>query len=149
VKKIGSIRELKPIELTKPGNPAIRTARVLVMEENDIVRDVTGEIMLRLGYDVELAKDGVEAINLYISAMDSGKPFDAVILDLTVYRGMGGKVTVSKLMEIDPQVKAIVSSGDSRYPEMIAFGQYGFSGALAKPYTIKELSSALDEVLKK
>ncbi len=119
------------------------------MEENDIVRDVTGKIMLRLGYDVELARDSVEAINLYISAMDSGKPFDAVILNLTVYRGMGGIETVNRLLEIDPQVKAIVSSSYSSDPDMIAFGQYGFSGALAKPYTMQELSSALDEVLKK
>jgi len=148
VKPIGSTRELKPVEATKPGNPAIRTARILVMEEDDMLRDIVGEILLRLGYDVELARDGIEAINLYISAINSGKPFDAVILDLTVARGMGGKETVNRLLELDSQVKAIVSSGYFDDPEMIAFNKYGFAGALPKPYTIASLSDVLDEVLK-
>ncbi len=135
--------------MSKPGNPAIRRARVLVVEVDDMVRDVAGALLLRLGYDVELAKDGVDAINLYLSTIDSGKPFDAVILDLTVYRGMGGREIGNRLLELDPHVKTIASSCHSKDPDMIAFGQYGFAGALPKPYTMRDLNSTLDEVLKK
>ncbi len=100
----------------------------------------------RLGYDPDFAKDGIEAIELYKAAIESGKPFDAVILDLTIKGWMGGKDTVQILLEMDPQVRAIVSSGYSNDPVMTDFKAYAFIGALPKPYTMKDLSDALNKV---
>jgi PAS domain S-box-containing protein len=123
--------------------------KVLVMDDEEMIRDVAGLMLSRLGYGTEFAKDGVEAIALYKKAKESGKPFDAVILDLTNQFGMGGNEAIEKLLEIDPDVKAIISSGYSSDPIMANFRQYGFSGAMAKPYTSKELSYILHEVLKR
>ena len=140
------VRELKSIEILKPEKPAIRTGRILLMDDEKMIRNIAKQMPKRFGYEAELAKDGVEAIELYKKAMDSGKPFDAVILDLTIKGGMGGKETVKRLMEIDSQVRAIVSSGYSNDPVMTDFRRYGFIGALPKPYTMKDLSEALDKV---
>ena len=81
--------------------------------------------------------------------MDSAKPFEMVILDLTVKGGMGGKETVKKLSEINPQIKAMVSSGYSNDPVMTDFKKYGFIAALPKPYILKELRDILNRILKK
>ena len=113
------------------------------MDDEEMIRDLSKEILSRLGYQLTLAKDGVEAIKLYKRAMDSGKPFDGVILDLTVKGGMGGKDAVKTLLKIDPQIKAIVSSGYSNDPVMTDFRKYGFVESLPKPYTIENLNDML------
>ena len=123
------------------------TGRILVMDDEEIVRKVTGDVLNHLGYNVDFACDGSEAIELYQKAKESGNPFDAVILDLTIPGGMGGKKAVEKLFEIDPEVKAIVSSGYSTDPIMSDYKQYGFSEAVAKPYNIKELGEILHRVI--
>ena len=117
------------------------------MDDEEMIRHVAGLMLSQLGHDAEFAKDGIEAIELYKKAKESAKPFDAVILDLTNQFGMGGKKTIEKLLEIDPDVKAIISSGYSNDPIMANFKQYGFSGVLAKPYTKKELSYVLAEAV--
>ena len=104
-------------------------------------------MLSRLGYEPELAKDGTEAIELYKSALDSGMPFDAVMLDLTIKGGAGGEKVIKQLMEIDPDVKAIVSSGYSNNPVMTYFKEYGFIDALPKPYTKKDLSDMLNKIV--
>jgi PAS domain-containing protein len=96
--------------------------------------------------DPDFVKDGTEAVELYKGAIESGKPFEAVILDLTIKEGMGGVNTIKKLMEIDPQARAIVSRGYSNDPVMTDFRKFGFIGALAKPYRKKELCDALKKV---
>ena len=106
-------------------------------------------MLSRLGYQAELARDGAEAIELFTLAQESGKAFDAVILDLTVPGGMGGKETMEKLLKIDPGVKTIVSSGYSEDAIMAEFAKYGFSGVIAKPYRIAELSRVLKKVISK
>ena len=111
------------------------------------MRDVAGNMLNILGYEVELAIDGAEAIESYKRARECGEPFAAVILDLTVPGGMGGKEAIRKFLEIDPGVKAIVSSGYSNDPVMAEFREYGFSGFIAKPYKIKELSEVLHSVI--
>ena len=112
-----------------------------------MIRDFAILVLNRLGYEAEVSIDGAEAIELYKKAMESGEPFDVVILDLTNQFGMGGKKTIQKLLEIDPHVKGIVSTGYSDDVVVTDFRKYGFCGALTKPYTIDELGKALNEVM--
>ena len=121
--------------------------RVLLMDDETLVREVAGEILKRMGYSVEFASDGAEAIGLYKTAMASSHPFDAVIIDLTVPGGMGGKEAIRELREVDPGVKAIVSSGYSQDPVMANYREYGFSEVIAKPYSSLELSRVMHKVI--
>lgn len=123
------------------------SGRVLVMDDEEIVRNLAGEILKYIGYEAEFAAEGNEAVALYKKAKDSGQPFDAVILDLTIPGGVGGKATIKRLIEIDPDVKAIVSSGYSNDPVMADFRRYGFSEVVPKPYKIEELSEALYTII--
>jgi len=121
--------------------------RILVMDDEDIVLKTTGMILKRLGYKTDFAKDGAELIDIYKREKDKGKPFDLLIMDLTIPGGMGGKEAIEKLKKIDPDVKAIVSSGYSNDPIMADFKTYGFMGVVVKPYKISELSDILNKVL--
>jgi PAS domain S-box-containing protein len=121
--------------------------RILVMDDDESIRNVTEKILLELGYDVGCASDGAETIAIYQDAMRSGQPFDAVIMDLTIPGGMGGKETILQLLRIDPKVAAIVSSGYSNDPIMSDFEKYGFCGVATKPYSIEKLSWVLHDVL--
>ena len=123
--------------------------RILVMDDEKMVIKITGHLLNRLGYDASFSKDGAQAVEMYKKAMDSGNPFDAVILDLTVRGGMGGKEAIKRLIKIDPKIKAIVSSGYSNSPVMTSYKDYGFIGVIAKPYNINELSEKLNKVLTK
>jgi signal transduction histidine kinase/ActR/RegA family two-component response regulator len=122
------------------------TGKILIMDDEELVRSSLGEMIAAFGYEVGLAKDGTEAIKLYKKAMNSPKPFDVVILDLTVPGGMGGKEAIKKLLELDPQVKAIVSSGYTNDPVMANFREYGFSDVIVKPYKLKELRGILTKI---
>ena len=123
-------------------------ARILVMDDEQGVREIAGRMLQHLGYqEVEFAADGAEAIKLYKAAMKSGKPFTVAILDLTIAGGMGGEEAVKKLLKIDPAVKAIVSSGYADDPVISKYRDYGFSGMIAKPYTLAELSKSLHDVV--
>ena len=124
-----------------------QSPRVLVMDDEEMLRNLADQMLNRLGYDIETAKNGSEAIELYKQAMNAGKPFDAVILDLTIKGGMGGKGAVKALLKIDPQVKAIVASGYSNDPVITDFKQYGFMDALVKPHTMEDLGNALDKIM--
>ncbi len=137
------------VRIPEPGQLEIGKRKILIMDDEEMIRHVAGLMLSQLGHDAEFAKDGIEAIELYKKAKESAKPFDAVILDLTNQFGMGGKEAILKLLEIDPDVKAIISSGYSLDPVMANFKQYGFSGVMPKPYTRKELSYILHEVVKK
>jgi DNA-binding NtrC family response regulator len=117
------------------------------MDDEEIVRDAAGRILQTAGYEVALATDGNEAIELYRKARESGKPFDAVILDLTVPGGIGGKDALKILLGIDPAVRAIVSSGYSHDPIMAHYQDYGFRGVIAKPYKIREMSEIVNRVI--
>lgn len=121
--------------------------KILVMDDDKDIREFLGEVLNILGYDAELAKDGEKAIELYKKAKESAQPFDAVIIDLTIRGGMGGKETIQKLINIDPEVKAIVSSGYSNDPIMSDFRKYGFSAVITKPYTIEELNEILNKII--
>ncbi len=121
--------------------------KILIMDDEQIVRDLAREMLSRIGYEVKAARSSDESIKLYKDAKERGCPFDAVIMDLTVPGEMGGRKTIRKLIEIDPAAKVIVSSGYSSDPIMSDFRDYGFCSAIAKPYKIKELSRILHEVI--
>ena len=121
--------------------------RILLMDDEDAVRKPTAQMLARLGCQAEMARDGAEAVELYRGAMAEGRRFDAVILDLTVPGAMGGQECIRELLEIDPECRAIVSSGYSSDPVMSRFGEYGFGGVLAKPFTLTDLNSALHSVI--
>ena len=101
----------------------------------------------KLGYMVEPVTEGKEALIKYEEHLKTEQPFDAVILDLTVPGGMGGKETIKKLLEIDPNVKALVSSGYSNDPVMAKYKDYGFKGIIIKPYDADALSEAIIKLL--
>ncbi len=126
----------------------VRTGKILLMDDEEMIRELASEMLSRNGYDAELACDGTEAIELFKKAMNSGKPYDVVILDLTIKGGIGGKATVKALLEIDPHIKAIVSSGYSDDPVITDSKKYGFCGALSKPYTMKDMTDILKAALK-
>jgi CheY-like chemotaxis protein len=121
--------------------------KILVMDDEEVIRDMIDQLLSRLGYEVEFSKEGAEAIESYKEAMKSGKSFDAVILDINVEGGFGGKEVIQKLIEIDPDIKGIVSSGDFADPVMTDFGSHGFSGCLTKPYSMQELRVTLNKVI--
>ena len=120
--------------------------RVLVMDDEEMLRELAQQMLERMGYAVETVKDGAEAITAYKDQKDSGEPFDAVILDLTIKRGMGGEQTIRELLKMDPHVKAIVSSGYFNDPVMSDFQEYGFKGAMPKPYEKSTLEKVLENL---
>ena len=122
-------------------------AKILVMDDDESILMVTRDVLNHLGYAVSFARDGSEAVEKYKKARETGNPFDAVLVDLTIRGGWGGEVTIQNLRDIDPYVKAIISSGYSNNPVITNFEKYGFKGAVAKPYSIEELSKVLQDVL--
>jgi len=121
--------------------------KILLMDDEQIILDVTQEVLAFLGYDVVFARDGQAALDLYKQAMDAHAPFDAVILDLSIPEGMGGREAIQEFKKLDPAVKAIVSSGYSNDPVVMDFEQYGFSGKLTKPYKINDMKTILERLL--
>ncbi len=121
--------------------------KILLMDDEQLIRDTGGELLSVLGYTVTVCADGEQMLALFKEARESGQGFDAVILDLTIPGGMGGKEAMERLMEIDPKVKGIVSSGYNNDPILAAYLEYGFSGVVTKPYTVQELSEILHTVL--
>ncbi|HPZ08314.1 MAG TPA: PAS domain S-box protein [Candidatus Eremiobacteraeota bacterium] len=124
-----------------------KNASILLMDDEPLVLKTTEMILHRLGYKVQVAKDGTEVIEIYKKAQERGQPFDVIIMDLTIPGGMGGKEAIEKLKEINPEVKAIVSSGYSNDPVMAEFKKYGFKGVVAKPYKISEFKEMLHKIL--
>ena len=121
--------------------------RILIMDDEEMIREVCSELLKSLGYETALAKDGAEVIGLYKKAIDSGQPFSAVVMDLTIPGGMGGEDAIKELRKIDPDVKAIVSSGYSDARIMSDYKKYGFKAVIAKPFNLAELSSAVKTVI--
>jgi len=121
--------------------------RILVMDDDKMVRTLTRSVLEYLGYMVVLAADGEEALRLYREHREAGTPIDLAILDLTIPGGMGGKETMKELLALDPQAKAIVASGYSNDPVMASYREYGFAAMLSKPFAVKELSAEIDRVL--
>jgi PAS domain S-box-containing protein len=123
------------------------SGRILVMDDEEVVREIAQAMLIELGYMVECAKNGSEAVDIYRKRMEEGTPFSAVIMDLTIPGGMGGKEAINLLLKNDPNVKAIVSSGYSTDPVMASYRDYGFVAVLSKPYLLQEMSTILQDCL--
>jgi|GEM_PF-822081 len=121
--------------------------KILLMDDDDNILIATGELLRMNGFLVKEARDGVEAIDLYRTEFESGHPFDAVIMDLTVPAGMGGQECIAQLMKLYPGVRSIVSSGYSDNPVMSNYRDYGFVDVLPKPYKIEMLIMKLRQVI--
>lgn len=125
------------------------TGRVLVVDDEEGVRQSASEMLRYLGYEPECASDGQEGLERYAEASAQSRAFAAVIMDLTIPGGMGGREAISRMLAMDPQARAIVSSGYSNDPVMADYLRFGFRGVLRKPYGIRELGAALHSLLAK
>ncbi len=130
-----------------PGPSPQRAARVLVMDDEEIIRNLSRELIGALGHEADVARHGEETLEKYREALAAGKPFDLVILDLTVRGGTGGVETIKKLREIDPAVKAVVSSGYSDDAAIASHLSLGFKASLKKPYNVDQLRRVLNSLL--
>jgi len=136
-----------PVEQTPLVQPLRGNERILWMDDEAMIREVGSEMLSLLGYQYAFAEEGEKAVELYRAALQTDSPFDAVILDLTGAGGLGGKDTIRALLELDPQVRAIVCSGYSNDPVMATHRECGFRGVLTKPFTMKELDEQIHRVI--
>jgi len=130
-----------------PATRAKFAGRVLFMDDEETIRQMATLLLKRLGFEVECAEEGAEAVEKFRAAHAAGRPFTVVVMDLTVPGGMGGREAIGQLRAIDPQVKAIVSSGYSSDPVLANFRAHGFCSVVAKPYRIEDFTRALREAL--
>lgn len=129
--------------------PPPAAKRILLMDDEEQVREATSEVLRELGYDVDMVSEGRQAVEKYAAARKSGHPYDAVILDLTVAGGMGGKEAIARLLETDPHVNALCASGYANDPIIADYASYGFKAIITKPYRGEELAEKLHRVLER
>ena len=122
-----------------------KSLKILVMDDEEMLRTLAAHILIELGHEAEVVEDGDEALAVYIKAMEAGSPFDGVIMDLTIPGGMGGKECVVKLLELDQKARVIVSSGYSNDPVMANYQAHGFVAMLVKPFGVSDLERVLRE----
>jgi len=135
--KVSNFQKREKKEILQSGG------RILIMDDDQAVLEIATEMLNMMGFKAETATNGKEAVTLYKKAQKEGQPFGAVLLDLTIPGGMGGKETVKQLADIDPEVKAIVSSGYANDPIMADYERFGFCNVVPKPYDIEKLGEAL------
>jgi PAS domain S-box-containing protein len=139
----GAVREKAPAAAELP----LGQGHILVMDDESTVQESARNMLRALGYDVEVTADGEQAVDAYQQAKREGRPFDAVLMDLTVPGGRGGKEAIRILLESDPAARVIVSSGYSNDPIMARYREFGFRGVLAKPYTLRDLGAVVQQVI--
>jgi PAS domain S-box-containing protein len=120
---------------------------ILIMDDEVQIRKVLGEMVQTCGYSFQAAPDGEQALHMFRQAQSSGEPFSAVILDLTIPGGLGGKEVVKEMLSLDPHLRAIVVSGYSNDPVLANYEDYGFKGRVAKPFNLIDLSIVLNSVI--
>jgi len=135
-------------EVKREEKQEMRRKRILVMDDEDLVRELLKEMLKNMGYEVVTASNGKEAVDIFKEEIELGRPIDAFILDLTVKGGMSGKESLKEILKIDPDVKAILSTGYLDDPAIKNYRELGFSGALLKPFKMKDLNSLLKDLLK-
>lgn len=133
-------------EIHEPGPAKLSGGKILIMDDQKMVRKTAASMLKKLGYEVDSVVNGKEAIEKYSEGLDNSEPYNAVILDLTIPGGMGGIETMQELLKIDPDVTAIVSSGYSTAPVMADHARYGFSGVMMKPYSITQVSDLMKNI---
>ena len=137
----------------QPGDKSERSSqrkgKILFMDDEKEIRIMMGKMLKRMGYEYKEASEGKEAVSLFKQAGDVNEPFDAVILDLMIPDGMGGKETIEILREIDPGVKAVVAGGYSNDPVMSDYEAFGFRAVIEKPVTFAEMETTLRDLLSK
>jgi len=139
----------REIQVLKTHKPIKRTghAKIMIMDDEQVVREIASRMLQKGGYSTVQAEDGNEALKKYKETMNTNKPLDLVIMDLTVPGGMGGLETIKKLKQLDPNARAIVSSGYSNDPVMADHEKYGFIGVLDKPYLKSKLLQVVAEAI--
>jgi len=143
-----AIPDMRPEDAsTKVSTELTGSGRVLVMDDEDLIREIATHILDFIGYEVDSCADGLEAVERFRAARENNVPFSAVILDLTIPGGMGGKEAASRILEIDPDAVLIVSSGYSDDPVVANFRQYGFSGVVPKPFDTEGLTRELERLI--
>lgn len=120
---------------------------ILIMDDEEMVCEIAGQIFDYLEYDVVTTKDGAEAIRVYQERFEQKNPFDMVVMDLNIPGGIGGKEAVKDILEIDSSAKVVVSSGYSNDPLMTNYSDYGFSGVLAKPFEVASVETLIKDIL--
>ncbi|MEE9466004.1 MAG: ATP-binding protein, partial [Candidatus Neomarinimicrobiota bacterium] len=127
---------------------AEKSCRILIMDDEEGIRLSLSLLLKKIGYESDTAADGESALSLYSEHLKAGDPYDTVIIDLTIPNGMGGIETVQKMKRMNPEVKAIMSSGYSTSPAMAHPDDYGFTEVLVKPYTIEDLTDTIERALR-
>jgi two-component system cell cycle sensor histidine kinase/response regulator CckA len=141
-----STNEIPALPDQKAVKPIQRHGKIMVMDDDEMIRTMTGAMLTHMGFNSEFAVNGEEAIDLYKKARSAGNQFDLIIMDLTIPGGMGGEDTVKEILALNPEAKVLVASGYSYDPIMAKYADYGFCGAIVKPYQMQDLSSAIQAV---
>ena len=123
------------------------SGKILIMDDSELIRAAFRTLLVQLGFKVVSTENGEEAVEAFEAAVHAEKPFDLAILDLTIPNGMGGKETSERLLEHDPQIKMIVASGYAHDSIMASYDDFGFSGALLKPFTRRDLLAMIESVM--
>ena len=126
--------------------PIKGSGKIMIMDDEETVRDVAAMMLVHCGYEVVKVSDGKEAVDLYKEARVDGS-IDLIIMDITIPGGMGGKEAIKEILGVNPNAKVIVASGYSNDPIMADYRKYGFKASVAKPFSIKQLSTAVQGVL--
>ncbi len=132
--------------MTDEGNHTMKGA-VLVMDDQEMLREVAAAMLEELGYEAITAEDGEQAVDKYRQSLSQGAPIDLVIMDLTVPGGMGGADSARNILKLDGNAKIMVCSGHAADDVVTRYQDYGFCGVIGKPYNFDELSRAIDAVL--
>jgi len=136
-----------PVIKTEMEQVFTRKGKILVMDDEEAVRNATGIVLHYLGYEVEFARDGSDAIDLYKAAKEKGQPFSVVILDLNVTDGKGAKETIKELLQIDQQIKVVLTTGYSDDPVVSEISKYGFCAAVDVPYDLEKMKEILSMLI--
>ncbi len=120
--------------------------RILVMDDEEMIRDLAKAMFGRFGFEVDVAEDGAQAVGLFEDAANSGRPYAAVILDLRIPGGLGGREVVRLLREINDSVKVAAASGDALDPVMLDYTENGFDASIAKPYNLQQIKTLLEKL---
>ena len=134
-----------PLEVKSLSSDEIRK-KILVMDDEEMVGEIACQMLDYLGFDAVHVLDGKAAIEEFLTQKNKGEPFSAVIMDLTIPGGMGGKEAVYEILAIDTDAQVFVSSGYSTDPAMVNFGEYGFTGVIVKPFDLAAIQKTLDQL---